>query len=320
MKLEEQFKQMNAILSEADCVLLASHENPDPDAVGSVLALALALGRQGKRVIPYLPTPPVSALGFLAGFQNIRTALTADDAFDAAICVDYGDFFRLRLPSTLAVPAMITIDHHPFSTQQGNVMVIAPEYSSACELIYWWFRWTGFPLDKAIATCLLCGIVSDTGGFLHTTTSQRTFRAVAELLACGTNLSEVFFHLRALGRDASSARALGRVLSKITIDEKTQLAYSWVAFHDLAQCESGNFYLQDIPSVIATASPAHLGAFFIEEGDGFVRGSLRAEPFSGRAVDFVARALGGGGHKYAAGFRYRGTREEVLKKVLELIE
>jgi len=318
-ELETQFRQINAILAEADSILLVSHENPDPDAVASLLALSITFKNQGKRVFPFLPTSPVSALGFLPGFQSISTTLPQDAAFDVALCLDYGDFFRLRLPSFFPVSAFITIDHHPFSTQKGNVMIVAPEYSSTCEIIYWWLRWTGIPINKDIATCLLCGIISDTGEFLHASTSSKTFLAVSNLLSCGASLPEVIRNLRAPHHDTSFLRVLGRVLSKIEIDQRTKLAYSWASLNELSSCESGNFYLQDIPSLIAAASPANMGIFLIEEGNGFIRASLRAEPWSVRDVGSVARAFGGGGHKCAAGFRYQGTIKEVLQKVLELI-
>lgn len=317
LELKEKFLQANAILSEADNILLVSHENPDPDAVASILALTLVFSAQGKRVLPYLPTPPVGTLSFLKGFPRIQTMLPPDAVFDVALCLDYGDFFRLRFPSHFVIPAIITIDHHPFSTQQGDVVIVDPAYSSTCEILYWWLRETKFPLDKEIANCLLCGIIADTGGFLHISTSQNTFRATADLLSSGADIAEIFSRLT-IACDISSARVLGRVFSKITVDEKTQLAYSWVTREELLQYESGNFYLQDIPSMIACSSPSYFGAFFIEEDDGYTRGSLRAESFSGRAVDFIARGLGGGGHRYAAGFRYQGSIQEALKKVLEL--
>lgn len=320
MTLEDQFRQINAVLSNADSILLVSHENPDPDAVGSVLALSAVFEKQEKKVFSYLPTPPVDALNFLPGFHKISTMLTPDTSFDAAVCLDYGDFFRLRLPPQLAVSAFITVDHHPLSSQRGNIIVVAPEYSSTCEIIYWWLKGTGIPIEKDIATCLLCGIIADTGRFLHASTSPKTFRAIADLASHDVQLPEIFRNLQALHYDASFVKVLGRVLSKITIDEKSGIAYSWATLDETSRCDGGNFYLQDIPSIIAIASPIHLGAFFVEEGNGFVRGSLRAEHWGSHEVDSVARALGGGGHRYAAGFRYRGSIQQVLQKVLELVQ
>jgi phosphoesterase RecJ-like protein len=319
-ELETQFREMNALFAEADRIFLVSHENPDPDAVGSVLALSALFERQGKVVFSYLPTPPPSALRFLPGFQKISTKLPQDCGFDVAVCLDYGDFSRLRLSPQLAVPTFVTIDHHPKSTQQGNIMVIVPEYSSTCEILYWWLKWTGIPIDREIATCLLCGIIADTGGFLHSATSHRTFRAVSGLLLCNASLPKIVQGLSAPHHESSFVQLLGRILSNIRIDEKTELAYSWIGHDELSRCEIGNFSLQDIPSLIASASPVHLGALLIEEGQGFVRGSLRAESWSQCDVSLVARALGGGGHRYAAGFRYQGSLEEALQKIRKLIE
>ena len=322
LDLNQQFQQIDDLLAGAHRVLIASHENPDPDAVSSVLTIYNILKRDGFECLPYLPNPAPKNLNYLPGFFEIKCQA---DNFnpDVIIALDYGDFKRLKLPACFAnspQPDIITIDHHVESDQKGIIKIVEPEFSSTAEIVYRWLKHKNVELDKDIAICLLSGIISDSGGFRHVSTSSETLNIVSELLSKGVSLNKVTRQTLTFDRPLNFSRAWGLVLSRAKLDEKTNLAYSWVAFDDLDKYKMNLADFDGVTNLISTSSPMNLGLFLVEYEKGRIKGSLRSEPYEGRDVVKIAKALGGGGHPYAAGFQQEGTIEETLKKVINLIE
>ena len=324
LHLQSQFEEINRILGGAKKVLIASHENPDPDAVASILALHIFLKRRGLETLLYLPTPPPKNLSFLPCFFEIKSEINSFDS-DVFFCLDYSDFNRLKLPTRIIDEYsfgrnLITIDHHLQGDQRGKVQVIEPDFSSTSEIIYLWLQYCGAKIDKDIATCLLTGIIADTGGFSHAYTSFRTLKVVSQLLLMGAPLTKIARRALTTQKPQAISKIWGRALSRVKNDKKTGLAHSWVSLQDFKECGVVPSDLAGISSVIGTASQVNLTLFLVEYEPGKIKGSLRSEPFKGVNVANLAQSLGGGGHPYAAGFRQEGTAEEVLKKVTKLIE
>lgn len=315
--LSQQFKQIDELLSGNRKVLIASHENPDPDAVSSVLAIHNILKREGFESFPYLPNLPPKNLNYLPAFFEIKCQIADNFEPDVLFALDYGDFKRLKLPPLKA--AIITIDHHVQSDQRGEVKILEPEFSSTSEIVYHWFKYKNIKIDKDIATCLLSGIISDSGGFRHVSTSSETLNIVSELLSSGVSLNKITRQTLTFDRPLNFSKIWGQVLSRTTLDQKTNLAYSWLTLDDLLKYKATLADFDGITNLISTSSPVNLGLFLVEYERGRVKGSLRSEPYRGRDVVKIAKALGGGGHSYAAGFQQEGTVEETLKKVINLI-
>jgi len=328
-KLKSQFKKINEIIGKSKKVLITSHENPDPDAVGSVLALSLILNKLGIKPLLYLSDPCPDSLSFLPDSFNIKDNIPKNTTFDILFALDYGDFKRLNLPSHILKKAdlfdkIITIDHHQ-GKQEGKIKIVEPEISSTSEIIYQWIKKMppkdDFEIDKDTATCLLTGIVADTGGFSHISTSFKTMEASSELLSKGGNLSKIINQVL-FSKSAYSPgplKSFAKVLSRIKFIPENKIVYSWLSFEDLKGKSSENFELDGICSVIGKEEKCDFALFLLEYEKGKVRGSLRSEPFKGIKVDAIAERLGGGGHPYAAGFKQEGSIGEVLKKVLDLI-
>ena len=322
--LNEQFKQIDGLLAGAHKVLVASHENPDPDAVSSALTIHNVLKKDGLESLPYLPNQAPKNLSYLPGFFEIKyRSDNLSFSPDIIFALDYGDFKRLRLPDcVIDNPGLkiITIDHHVESDQRGEVKIVEPEFSSTAEIVYHWLKYRQIEIDKALATCLLSGIISDSGGVRHGSTSSKTLNIVSELLSSGISLSKITRQTMTIDSPLNFSQSWGRALSKTKLDEKTNLAYSWVSFDDLEKYKINLADFDGITNLISSSSPISLGLFLVEYEKGKIKGSLRSEPYGGRDVVKVAKALGGGGHPYAAGFQLEGTAEETLKKVLNLIE
>lgn len=321
-KLSQQFQQIDELLKGARKVLIAAHENPDPDAVSSVLTMHNILRSEGLETLPYFPNQVPKSLNYLPRFFEIKYQID-DFEPDVLVALDYGDFKRLRLPiHILNKPQLdiITIDHHVVSDQRGKIKIVEPDFSSTAEIVYHWLRRRNTEINKEIALCLLSGIISDSGGFRHVSTSSETLNIVSELLSKGVSLNKITRQTLTLDNPLNFSKAWGCALSRIRLDEKTNLAYSWFAFDDLNKYKLNLTDFDGITNLISTGSPINLGLFLMEYEEGKIKGSLRSEPYKGRDVVKIAKALGGGGHPYAAGFQQNGAIEETLKKVLNLIE
>lgn len=320
--MTQKFQQIDELLKGAKKILVASHENPDPDAVSSVLTIHNILKRDGLESFPYLPSPIPKSLNYLPGFFEIKYEI-GDFEPDTLFALDYGDFKRLKLPDRISNDsrlAVVTIDHHVESDQRGKVKILEPEFSSTSEIVYHWLKYRNIKIDKDIAICLLSGIISDSGGFRHVSTSFQTLNIVSELLSLGVSLNKITSQTLTPDRPLNFSKAWGQVLSRTKLDKDTNLAYSWITLEDLNKYKVDLVDFDGITNLISTSSPVNLGLFLVEYDRGKIKGSLRSEPYRGRDVVKIAKALGGGGHPYASGFQQEGTIEETLKKVLELIK
>ena len=134
--LSLQFQRMNELLRGAKRVLIASHNNPDADAVSSSLLSHYVLKTMNLESFPYLPDLPSKNLSFLPGFFDIRTQIDSFDP-DVLLCLDYGDFRRLRIPERILAKdncSIITIDHHLQSDQRGDIKILEPGFAATYEM------------------------------------------------------------------------------------------------------------------------------------------------------------------------------------------
>ena len=319
--LTQQFQKINELLKNARKVLIASHQHPDPDAIASVLTFHYVFKKRNLESLPYLPDYPSRNLSFLPGFFEIQNEINSFEP-DVLLCLDYGDFKRLRLPEHILAKdncSIITIDHHLESDQRGKVKILEPEFSSTAEILYHWLKYEDIEINKDIATCLLAGIFSDSGGFCHVSTSANTLNIVAELLLKGVSLVKIARQTMNFSKSLHLSQAWGQVLSRTQLDQRTGLAYSWLTIEDLQRFGCGLADFDGMANLISTSSSLNLGLFLVEYEKGKVKGSLRSEPKGGKNVAEIVKSLGGGGHSYAAGFQQEGSIQEVLKKVLNLI-
>jgi phosphoesterase RecJ-like protein len=320
--LNQKFQQIDRIIEGAEKILIASHENPDADAVASVLTFHYFFKKNNLASLPYLADVPPKNLSFLPGFFEIKKEI-GDFVPDVLLCLDYGDFKRLRLPESVLKRQplhIITIDHHLESDQRGEVKILDTKFSSTAEIIYRWLKYKNVEIGREIATALLTGIFDDSGGFCHVSTSSETLNIVSELISKGVSLNQIATQTLLFHKPLGFYRAWGQVLSQTKIDKKTGLAYAYLDIDSFERLGMKLVDFDGLANLVSTSSPLNLGLFLIEYEKGKVKGSLRSEPKAKKNAADIAQALGGGGHHYAAGFQQEGTIDEVLQKVLKLIE
>ena len=323
MNFSKEFDEVGRLIQQKRRILLATHERPDGDALGSMIAMFSVLSPyggspegRGKEVVMFSKDAVPSQLEFLPYSDQIVHDV-AHFIPDLFLGFDYGDFLRLGIQErTLQQAVIVTFDHHPFFKQKGDVIIIDSSVSSTCELVYHFLRKAGYRISSRTATALLTGIFTDTGGFAHVNTTFQTLRVAGDLLRYGISLPKIQKHTFS-SKSPSSLRVWGHALRRIVRDPVLEMAYVAISFEDFEKFGALVDDFEGIANIINTPPDIRFSLLLIEHKPGFVKGSLRSEPFKGVDVSHIARTLGGGGHKYAAGFELEG---ETLKNALERVK
>jgi bifunctional oligoribonuclease and PAP phosphatase NrnA len=304
--MHESFPQAKQLLEQASSILLTTHERTDGDDLGSTLALAHHLKNSGKQVAIVVSGGVPQQLKYLPMSELVTETLPAME-FDALVIsgcsvrerVKHDEILQLKIPT-------INLDHHPDNTQYGEVNVVDHTKSSVAELTYDFFKFAEWEITHEIALCLLTGIVTDTGIFMHSNTQASTLAAAAELMTKGARVSTVTKNTYE-GKDLSSLKAWSKALGNAHYDPKQQMIYSIITADELD--ELGNPPLSAFEGIVETLNkvPEAKFAMFLKQDKDVIKGSLRSEEHKGIDVQAIAQSLGGGGHKLAAGFTLLGT-------------
>lgn len=321
MNFSKEFSEAASLLRQKNNILLAAHEHPDGDAIGSMLAMFSILSEfPGKNIRVFSCDTVPNYLEFLPNSQvithDIAQYFLQDKKMDVLIGFDYGDFKRLGVSRKYIEDAlMITFDHHPYLKQEGDILIIDDSASSTCEILYDFFVCERFKITPHTATALLTGIFTDSGGFAHVNTSVRTLRAAGDLLRHGASLGKIYKETFC-NKQPSSLKAWGYALGAAKHDAESGMTYAVIShdkFEELGKCLDD---FEGVANTINLSPETKFSLLLIECEPKVIKGSLRSESFKGVDVSQIARVLGGGGHKYAAGFERSGeTAENVIKLV-----
>lgn len=315
----QKFDEIAALIEGAASVAVCAHTNPDGDALGSGLALASIIRKAwpGKRVTNLLADPdPVPRLyAFLPGADSFVNADDYDESPDLFIMVDLPHPSRINeAQSVLARSAHVAvIDHHPSSEPVGDVFLSRPEAAAAGVIVAEFALSLGLELDEGLATCLLTAIVTDTGRFQYQNADAEAFEVASLLVDSGADPSVIslnvyqsfrveFLHLKAI------------VMGRIATFDHGRIAYSYATRADLERTGAHPDECDGLIDVVRSVEGSEVALFLKEAADGSVRGNLRSK--ADWDISGVARELGGGGHKAAAGFTAKGSVDEVLSLAL----
>jgi phosphoesterase RecJ-like protein len=311
----EDARSAQELLSTAKRLLCICHRNPDGDAIGALLGIGALLEQAypNTRVTVHCVDPVPDVFRFLPGSGRVQGPPTLLEG-DAVVFVDSAEpkltemhesHPQLFDPTTRSV----NIDHHPTNTRFGTVNIIVPNAASACEIIVDLADRLEWPISSDIATCLLTGVYTDTGGLLHSNTTAGVYRTVARLLRAGARRQAI---VNAVFRTAkvSTLKLWGRVLEKISITQEGA-AISAVTEGDFRA--TGADYSELTGAIdYVNAVPGMRFSLILSERDGKVKGSLRTLRDD---VDVAAMAsrFHGGGHRKAAGFALSGKLQPELR-------
>jgi phosphoesterase RecJ-like protein len=300
----------NRLASLAE-VLIVTHERPDGDAVGSLLALALSLRAAGKRVVPILREGIPERYATLPGAAEVQGEWPPTPV--PVIAVDCADQERISPPWPSGWPApAINIDHHATNTRFGQVNLVDPSATATAEVLFDLASPLGLSIDAAIATNLLAGIVTDTIGFRTDNVTPDVLRKTASLMDAGGRLRDVYERLLTQ-RPMAAARYWGAGLSHL--QRRGDVLWSRLTLDDRAAAGYADDDDADLVNFLSTIDGGRITVLFVEQTGGKVKISWRA---SGDVdVSRLAQQFGGGGHEPAAGATIEGRLEEVEQRVLD---
>jgi len=300
------------------CVV-TSHVRPDGDAIGSALALALALKKLGHSVTVLNEDGLPDNLRFLPGGQLVEKPRGEVEA-DVVFALDNATQPRLGQQVNAAIanaPLLVNVDHHLSNTLYGHHHYVDTAAPATGQIIAEWLEAAGVEIDAAIAENLYTAITTDTGSFQYSNTSPATYRWAARLVEAGLDVGELnrkIYQSSPLRR----VKLLGELLQVLQLSPDGRVA-SWHL--TLAMAARAGAVPEDTENMIdhiRGIDGVVVAAFFEELEDGRVRLSLRSKD-----ARFDASALcgqfGGGGHKMAAGARLRGPIEAAQQQVLSSI-
>jgi len=301
-----------------DRFLVACHENPEGDAIGAELALALALRKMGKTVTVLNADPVPRNLRFLSGAD---TVVFSEDGsrYDVAVVVDCGSIERTGrvAPELLKPPVMVIIDHHQTNEELGPLALVDPDAAAAGLLVYKVLAALDIEIDRGIAENIYTSILTDTGSFRYGNSSKEAFCVAGEMVRLGVDpwaISEQVYESQGYYR----LRLLGRVLSSIETVLDGRAAAITTLRADLDEFGAKKDDLEGFVNYPRSILGVEVAVSFREESDEVFRVSFRSK---GRIdVSWVAARFGGGGHRNAAGCTVSGTLEEVKRQVFEAVE
>ncbi len=311
----DDVRRLAEAIASARSIVVASHVDPDGDAMGSTLGLWRALHIAGLNAHPALArgTTPPATYAFLPGTSALRgaQALAKPDVF---IALDAPTLGRLGDAAELARAAsfLAFIDHHPDGDDTGDIRIVDTAAAAVGEMLWELIPALGLPVDATVATCLFTALMTDTGRFSYGNTAPRSLEIAAELIRHGADPSAVF---RAVyeSRTPGALRLIGRTLARITLVADSAVAYSWVTADDVTETGALPEETENLVDQVRALGGVDVVFLVKENGDG-LRVSLRAKGTAD--VGSVARRFGGGGHAAAAGFTFNGDRAALLEALI----
>jgi bifunctional oligoribonuclease and PAP phosphatase NrnA len=306
-------------------VQLYPHVGVDGDALGSCLALLLALAKIGVKARLLLDEPIPDRLAFLPGLDQIEPFDESKVGVYAAgqrlaLLVDCNDSSRVGRRQTLAVqsPLLGILDHHIFIGECGPLRCVDTAAAAVGETVFDLLRILEQRLqaslfDLQIATLLMTAIISDTGGFVFSNTSARTFLTAASLMTYDVNLREITYQLFDL-TSQSKLRLMGRLFGNARFSRQGRLAVTVASRALLAETGASDGDLEGLVNHLRNVAGVEVAFLVREAQDGSIRVNIRTSDHF-NAASFAAR-FGGGGHAKAAGLTLTGVTPDEAAELL----
>lgn len=312
-----EYSKALELIEKSRYILIITHVNPDPDSIGSALALSnFFYENKIKHKVFNVSNDLPQNLDFIPRFEKITDQLPP--FFDLAISVDCGTYKRLGFELDSNIP-LINFDHHKSNEKFGTVNVVDHQKSSTAELVFEFFKHNGLYITKNSATALYVGIYDDTLAFSLGRCDEKTFEKVNFLVECGASPSGIANAL--LRRDSlAKYRIIPKVLESLELYKEGEVASIIAKSEWFKETGAHNRDCEDALDMIMSMAIVKI-AFFVRVVNDVSRVSLRSK---GKIdVSLIAQKFGGGGHLNASGCTINTidvleARQTVLKEVFEV--
>lgn len=290
-----------ALLARHDRFLLTTHENPDGDAIGTMLALKYFLFDLGKEHVQCVCADPVPrAYRWLPGSDTVLSAREVTGTWDLVVVVDVARFERVGNVAELVATHgdVLILDHHLEPKPDGKFHHISPLYAACSEIIVDLYEAAGIAPSVNAALCAYVGLATDTGGFRYGNTNAGAHRRAAVLIDAGVDVLEVSGRLF----DTISQRKftlLRRVLDRTRFTASGACAYTYLTERDMEETGATSEDSDGLVNYTRNVEGVQVGVLFRELSSGKTKISMRSRGDINSAE--ILRPLGGGGHAGAAG-------------------
>jgi bifunctional oligoribonuclease and PAP phosphatase NrnA len=290
--------------------VVASHQRPDGDAIGSAYAMALALRALGKEAIVVTDAMPPAFLQPFPDVAGIIVTPEVTERYDAALIMECGELARTGVGGLDRSPVM-NIDHHPGNKVYGAVNWVDESAAACGEMVFSLIEAIGAPLTRDIATHVYLAILTDTGSFHFSHLSPRSYDIAGRCVEAGADpqwIARTHYDSNSLSR----VRIFGAVMNGMVIVGEGRAALLAITRATMDELGGTNDDLEGLINFPLTVKDIEAVAFFKEIGDNDWRVSLRSKGTVDIGV--IARANNGGGHTNAAGCSARGSLDDVSEQ------
>lgn len=304
------FNSALTLIKYSTKIAIIPHRSPDGDAIGSAVALKLAIKQLNIPVDTVCIDPPPQNTKFLVETDKFLNKLDINN-YDLLIFVDCGASYMSKfhdiIPTLLTAHPVINIDHHDSNDFFGKINLVDPHAASTTQILYNLFvRWE-INITPDIATALLTGLYFDTGSFKHNNTTREVLKISADLTHKGANIKAICKNLFQVN-SIPKLKLWGHVLKEAKLTPKN-IVSSAVSQKDYETCRTDSKELEGVIDYLNAVPESKFSILVSEDSKGGVKGSLRTQQ---QTVDVskIAELFGGGGHKMAAGFRIPASLQE----------
>jgi len=304
-------KKINELIKKSNSILLLTHETPDGDAIGSVLAFyhfLLSINKTVDMVILDIP----KIYGFLPGINNVVDNVDGD--YDLGIVVDCASKERIGQNNDLFSKCRhtICIDHHISNTNYCDVNYVEGDISSCCQVIYSLFKDLNVTISKEIGEVLVSGILTDTNGFGNNNVDKDTFKIVSEIIDLDVNVHELYKRL--LWTKTMSQYNLMKIgMDRLEFFCDGRVAFTYILNDDFRKVGASLGEHEGIVDIGRNILGVEVSIFIREDDDWTI--SLRS---SGKyPVNEIAKRFNGGGHFMAAGGKINGNLEDIKQCLID---
>jgi phosphoesterase RecJ-like protein len=309
------FKRAVSVVNDAQTFCVVAHRNPDGDALGSALAVMHLLQEHGKDATVSWPDPFEDSRDRYSFLPGINSAVPSSSVgkYDVVITCDCASLQRMgELREVFGNTAeQIVIDHHVSNEGFGTVNLIDVEAASTTVVVREFAHALGWPLTRDIAYCIYTGLITDTGRFQYANTNADVFALAHELAQFGIPIAELSRELFEQDRFAV-IQLMAKVIERTQFDSELSFVWSYITDADLAEYGTKKTELEGFIELLRRTKEAEVSCL-LRDYDGSIEGSLRA--IEHVDVSAIAKSLGGGGHKLAAGFSSDQPMQSVIDDI-----
>ena len=304
--LEDKHKKAFNKIKTANNILLVTHYRPDGDALASLCVMSGVLDSLGKKFTAFCQDPAPSQFNFLPNVEKIisdRSKLNFS-SFDLIITLDCGDLSRTalvdKIPARKSDQTVIEFDHHPKVDDYADLKIKTVKTSSTSELLYDFCKINKIKISKNIATCVLTGVLTDTGNLMYDNTSDKTIKIASDMLLYGAHLPTILDNTWR-NKSVGGMKLWGIAMRRLSVNKKYNIASTVLTRKDFVDTKASDEDMEGVPGFLSNLSDVDSLLVLRELDNSQLKGSLRSMN-DNVDISKLARKLGGGGHAKASAF------------------